>query len=131
DPRVKPCPEVGWVRANEDARHPRVIEEKLDQCAQTFLVHFFAKEYPDGQTLGERTGWHRSVILPPTVDKDAIHSAARLQVRLPGGLTMDHRQIVGESGNGLHRHAVRDENYGHATLSGRQVECDAVRVTVI
>src|SRR5262244_3970800 len=117
--------------ANDDARHPRVIEETLDQGAQTFLVNFFAEEYSDGQSLGERTGGNRSVILPPTVDKNAVHSTARLQVRLPGGLTMDHRQIVGEPGDGLHWHAVRDENDGHATLSGREVECYAVRIAVI
>src|SRR5262249_20654473 len=117
--------------ANDDARHPRVIEETLDQGSQAFLVHFFTEEYSDGQALGERSGWHRSVILSPAVDKDPIHSAPGLQVSLPGRLTMDQRQIVGEPGNGLHRHSMRDENDRHATLSGRQVECDAVRIAVI
>ena len=119
------------MRANEDARHPRTAEKTLHQGAQPLLVHLFAKEYPDGQAARERTCGHRGVILPPAVDEDAIYSAAGLKVRLPRGLAVDHRQIIGESRNGPHRHAVRDENDGHATFSGRQVESYAVRVAVI
>src|SRR5262245_65874330 len=65
------------------------------------------------------------------MDEDAINSAAGLQVRLPRGFTMDHCQIVRESRNRAHRHAVRDQYDWHATLSGRQVERDSVRVAVI
>src|SRR5262245_6697101 len=119
------------MRANEDARNSRIAEKTFDQRAQPFLVHLFAKEYPDSQAARRRTCGHRGVILPPAVDEDPIHPAAGLKVRLPRGLTVDYSQIVGESRNGPHRHAMGDENDGHATFSGRQVERYAVRVAVI
>jgi hypothetical protein len=119
------------MRSNEDARHSRVGEKTLDQGAQPLLAHLFAKKYPDGQAVGKRPRGHRSVILPPAMDEDAIHSAAGLQVRLPRGFTMDQGQIVGEPRDGQHRHAMRYENDGHAAFSGCQVERNAVRVAVI
>src|SRR5262249_42307741 len=77
------------------------------------------------------TGRHWSIILPPTMDQDSIHPAARLQIGLPGGFAMDDRQVVRKPCDWSYGHTVCDENNGHATLSGRQVESDAMRVAVV
>ena len=67
----------------------------------------------------------------PSMNQDARHVAAFVHVSLPGGLAMNQRQFVGESRHGRDGHAVRDEHDGHAALSRRQIERDAVRVAVV
>jgi hypothetical protein len=44
---------------------------------------------------------------------------------------MNKSQLVGESRDGPHWHSMRDQHYGNTTLSGSEVECDAVRVAMV
>ena len=118
------------MRADEYARHARVIEETFDDGAQALLVHVLAEKYPDAQALGERPRRYRGVMLPPTVDEDSPETAALVKVSLTRGLAVNQRQVVGESRDGAHRHAVRDEDDGDAALARREVEGDAVGVAV-
>ena len=101
-----------------------------DEDAQPFLVDVLAKKYPDSQMVREWSGGYWRIILPSAMNHDAVYMAALFKVRLPGGFAMYQRQVIGEFGDGPDRHAVRDENNRHATSSGRQIECDPVRVAV-
>src|SRR5712692_9194430 len=101
------------MRTNDDARYSRVTGETLNQRAQPGFVDILAKEDSNRQSLGERTSGHWRMMLPPAVNQNAIYLTALVEICLPRGLAMDHREIVSEPCDRRYRHAVRDKHDGH------------------
>lgn len=64
------------------------------------------------------------------MNKDAAKPAALFQVYLPGCFAVDDGEIVSQRGNGSNGHPMRNQHHWNSAFSCRQVEGDAVRVTV-
>src|SRR5689334_6126936 len=59
-----------------------------------------------------------------------IHPATFLLIYLSRSLAVDHRQIVRKSRDRTYRHAMRDQNDRHATLSRYEIECQTMRIAM-
>ena len=59
-----------------------------------------------------------------------VHPATFFFVYPSRKLAMDHCQIIRESRDRTYRHAMRDQNNGHATLSRSEIEREAMRITM-
>src|SRR5215813_5489018 len=64
------------------------------------------------------------------MSEDVIYPATFFVVYPSGSLAMDHCQIIRKSRDRTYRHAMRDQNNGHATLSRNEIECQTVRIAV-
>src|SRR5262245_48369167 len=59
-----------------------------------------------------------------------VHSATFFAIYLQGILAMDHCQFIRKSCDRTYRHAMRDQNNGHTTLSCGEIERKSMRVTM-